>query len=578
MGPWRRWSRAVILLLMRLAPLAVLLYGLPVSASVVEVVPELGNIGSAPAAAGSVSGTVPLQLASGGLMPALALPAPTPLALTVVPTPAAAAKPVFAQARPLLITSLAAMPALDVSKMGGGDSSGAAEKDFNTRAQLDSPAALAEGVLSAPSAELEPGRAPLRLVKPARAALRPLKTAPAASVVPMAAALTALEAAPEGTVLPLGFTPAPADLKVLADLKYEVFLHRRRSDGAWLMARGDRHGVSGEWDAYDLALHNHPEARMGAYSMHSEYPSPEDLTTAAGKNARFFVITRGGVVEWNSHVPKDVASTLTSSFFGRFVMRVAFPALYPTLLANRGVAVAQRSWRKVTSDWLERGLAPVNERVLIEDEIPALVAEEFPVIAAKLGRKIDAAYRADLLKRTNGYRMYWHSSWSYKDHPDNIGIPDGHFNPKFGIRLMVKPDWRGLKDRATNFKPLFSHEYVHWLQHEGFVSRRWGSEIAAVAVEVLRAIELVGLDEVRAGRAGTVHAGVMSSFEGGREWARKGFQEDGSPYLKGSLAGAAYEAGQATGRPEAVWEFLNLVIAGKGALEPADAWARVVRK
>ncbi|MBI5247795.1 MAG: hypothetical protein HY923_11510 [Elusimicrobia bacterium] len=564
---------------MRFAPLVALLCAFSVSvsasASVVEVVPELGNVGSAPAAVGSVAGTVPLQLSAQTLVPALAFPAPT-----IAPVSAAAAKPVVAEARPLLIKSLAAVPALDVSKLGGGDASGAAEKDFNTRAQMEPSTLRVEGfpVIAAPSAELESGRAPLRPVKPARAPLRRLKTAPAASAEPMTAALAALEAASAGTVQKLAFTPTPAGLKVLSELSYEVFLHRRRSDGAWLMARGDRHGVSGEWDDYDLALHNHPEARMGAYSMHSEYPSPEDLETAAGKNARFFVITKGGVVEWNSHVPKDIAPALTSTFFGRFVMRIAFPALYPTLLADRGVAVAQRSWRKVTSDWLERGSAPVNERVLIEDEIPALVAEEFPLIAAKLGRKVDAAYRADVLARTNGYRMYWHSSWSYKDHPDNIGIPDGHFNPKFGIRLMVKPDWRGLKDRATNFKPLFSHEYVHWLQDEGFVSRKWGSEIAAVAVEVLRAIELVGLDEVRAGQAGTVHAGVMSSFEGGRAWARKGFQDDGSPYLKGSLAGAAYEAGQATGRPEAVWEFLNLVIAGKGALEPADAWARVVRK
>ncbi len=97
-----------------------------------------------------------------------------------------------------------------------------------------------------------------------------------------------------------------------------------------------------------------------------------------------------------------------------------------------------------------------------------------------------------------------------------------------------------------------------------------------MAVEVLRAIELIGLDAVRAGRAGTVHAGMLSAFDGGREWARKEVKSESAFYSKGALAGAAYEAAQATGRPEASWEFLNLVIAGKGALEPADAWARVV--
>ena len=141
---------------------------------------------------------------------------------------------------------------------------------------------------------------------------------------------------------------------------------------------------------------------------------------------------------------------------------------------------------------------------------------------------------------------------------------------------MVKPDWRRIPDLAANFRPLFAHEYVHWLQNERFVSTKFGAEIAAVAVEVLRAVELVGLDEVRAGRAGTVHAGIMSSFDGGRVWAREGFKNETAPYMKGVLAGAAYEAAQAAGRPEAAWEFLNLVIAGKGALEPAAAWARVV--
>lgn len=91
----------------------------------------------------------------------------------------------------------------------------------------------------------------------------------------------------------------------------------------------------------------------------------------------------------------------------------------------------------------------------------------------------------------------------------------------------------------------------------------------------MRALALAVL-LVASARAGTVHAGAMSSFEGGREWARGGFKGDGAPYLKGSLAGAAYEAGQATGRPEAAWEFLNLVIAGKDALEPEAAWAKVV--
>lgn len=545
----------------------------------VEVVPELGGLGSAPSASASLS-AAPLQLSANALVPAMSLAAPS-LALVASPVPVAAAaavNPVAAQGRPLLIKSLAA-PALDVGRLGSGESSGAAERDFNARAQLDAPAALAAGAVSAPAAGEASGRS-LRLLKPGP------KPAPSATGnlaaldgydrtgALMKAALKTLDASPAGTVLPLGFAPTEKSLKALSELPHEVFLHRRRADGRWLLARGDRHGVSGRWDAYDLALHNHPTARMGVYSMHSAYPSPEDLETAAGKDARFFVISEEGVVEWNPAVPKDVASTLASTAFGRFVMRLSFPALYPTLLARRGVAAELRPWRKVTTAWLESGAAPLNERVVIEEVIPALVAAEFPIVAAKLGRAVDAAYEADVLTRTNGYRMYWHSATTYKDHPDHLGIPDGHFRSDFGIRLMVKPDWRRLKDLPANYRPLFAHEYVHWLQNEGFVSTKYGAEIAAVAVEVLRAVELLGLDAVRAGRAGTVHAGVLSSFDSGREWARAGFAVETMPYSKGVLAGAAYEAGVAAGRPEAAWEFLNLVIAGKGALEPAAAWAR----
>ncbi|MEQ1920246.1 MAG: hypothetical protein ABL955_13715, partial [Elusimicrobiota bacterium] len=469
-----------------------------------------------------------------------------------------------------------------VSKLGVGDSSGAAEKDFNARAQLDAPAALGAGAVSAPASEGSSRRDVPGLLKPVK------KPAPSVAVrlaahdgydragALMKSALKTLAASPAGTILPLDFIPTDKSLRVLSELTYEVFLHRRKSDGKWLMASGDRHGVSGKWDAYDLALHNHPETRMGAYSLHSAYPSPEDLETAAGKEARFFVLSNEGVVEWNSSVPKGIASSLSSTRFGRFVMRLTFPALYPTLLARRGVAAELKPWRKVTTEWLESGAAPLNEKIIIEKVIPALVAEEFQVIAAKLGRSVDAAYKADVLKRTNGYRMYWHSSYSYKDHPDHVGIPDGHFRSDFGIRLMVKPDWRRIPDLAANFRPLFAHEYVHWLQNERFVSTKFGAEIAAVAVEVLRAVELVGLEAVRDGRAGTVHAGIMSSFDGGREWAREGFKNETAPYMKGVLAGAAYEAAEVTGRPEAAWEFLNLVIAGQGALEPAAAWARVV--
>lgn len=492
----------------------------------VELVPELGNLGASPSAA-SPLGAVPLQMASNALIPLASL-APSPLAASfsapalAVALPAAV-KPAVAEQRPLLIKSLAA-PALDVSKLGSGDAAGAAEADFNARAQLGAPAALGDGVFSAPSAA-EPGRGSfLRLLSPAR---KPAK--------PAAGNLASREE-----------SPTPEGLRALAE-SGESRLLRRAPDGRWRLV-----------------------PRAGASTA---YPTPDEVEAAAGEGGRFFVISKAGVVEWNATVPAGAALALRS---GLAALASRIPGLYPLVLAREGVAVRRTPWTKVVAEGLGAGEAPVNEHVLIARTIPALVAAEFPVIAAKLGRKVDAAYKADVLARTNGYRMFWHSATTYKDHPDHVGIPDGHFRSDFGIRLMVKPDWRRLPDLPANYRPLFSHEYVHWLQDEGFVSTKYGAEIAAVAVEVLRAVELVGLDEVRAGRAGTVHAGIMSSFDGGREWAREGFRHETTAYMKGSLAGAAYEAGIAAGRPEAAWEFLNLVIAGKGALEPAAAWARVL--
>ncbi|MBI2787469.1 MAG: hypothetical protein HYX59_02190 [Elusimicrobia bacterium] len=489
----------------------------------VEVVPELGNLGASPSVV-SPLGAVPLQLASNSLVPLTGL-SPAPLAVPfaapalAVPLPAAV-KPAVAEPRPLLIKSLAA-PALDVSKLASGDAAGAAEADFNARAQLGAPAALGDGVFSAPAAA---GRGSfLRLLSPAR---KPAKAA--------AGKLAAVEDAPtlEG-------------LRALAE-GGESRLLLLAPDGRWRLV-----------------------PRAGAATA---YPTPEEVEAAAGEAGRFFVVSKAGVVEWNATVPAGAGAALRS---GLSALASRIPGLYPLVLAREGVAVRRTPWRKAVAEGLGAGEAPVNEHVLVARTIPALAAAEFPVIAAKLGRGVDAAYKADVLGRTNGYRMYWHSATTYKDHPDHIGIPDGHFRSDFGIRLMVKPDWRRLPDLAANYRPLFSHEYVHWLQDEGFVSTKYGAEIAAVAVEVLRAVELVGLDEVRAGRAGTVHAGIMSSFDGGRAWARGGFGGEGAPYLKGTLAGAAYEAAAVTGRPEAAWEFLNLVIAGKGALEPAAAWARV---
>lgn len=215
---------------------------------------------------------------------------------------------------------------------------------------------------------------------------------------------------------------------------------------------------------------------------------------------------------------------------------------------------------------------PVDAAQMESTLIPAWIKEELPVAAAKLGRPLPAEYAADVLARSKVWVYKWHSRWTYEI---SGGLPDGHFDPKFGIRVMLKTDWRKLKDPETHFRVLFAHEYTHWLQEEGLVTRRYGGEIPAVAVEQLRALELVGLQGMKEGRVGFIAEGNIQSLESGREWARGDMKDVTQLYFRGVLGGAAYEVGRIAGRPEAAWEFLNLVVAEKGGLAPREAFERV---
>ncbi|UPT75641.1 MAG: hypothetical protein M0D55_08200 [Elusimicrobiota bacterium] len=515
-------------------PLAVLLlaFGAPARAGTtrVELTPELG-LPSGPAAGASL---VPLQLGAGSLiplslspaLPAAASLAPSPVPVALVPVKVAAAVP--AGERPLVIKSLSETPALDTSRMGAGESAAATETDFMARAQLGGPSALTASVAAA-SADFKPvKRGHLTLVHSAK--------------TPAAKPAAAVEGAP------LDLVVTPQSLRALTE-KGQTRLLIMTPEGRWLLKERE---------------------------SRSAYPTPEELLEHSGSGARLFVASKSGVLEWNSDV--EDAAALAAGRLERAALKTGVLAGWA--LGRLGAASKMTSWRDVERAGLGAGEAPVDERILLERVIPALIAAELPLVAAKLGYELTPERRADALKRSNGYRMYWHSAYTYKDHPDNLGIPDGHFRKDFGVRLMVKPDWRRIKDIPANFRPLYAHEYTHWLQNEGHVSYKYGGEIAAVAVEILRAIELIGYDAVAAGGAATVHAGNWSSFEGGRQWARAGLGEETTPYSKGALAGAAYEAGVAAGRPEAAWEFLRLVIAGdrnpQPALSPAAAWAKVV--
>lgn len=209
---------------------------------------------------------------------------------------------------------------------------------------------------------------------------------------------------------------------------------------------------------------------------------------------------------------------------------------------------------------------------MANETIPGWLAAELPVAAEKLGVTLSPARREAVLARSKVWVYSWHSFATY----EVSGLPDGHYDPKFGIRVMLKMNWRGLKDPETHFRVLFAHEYAHWLQHEGLVTRRYGVEVPSVAVEQLRAMELVGWEGMKAGRVSFIGERNLAAFERGREWARGGMKDPTALMFPGVLGGAAYEVGRIAGRPRAAWEFLGLVIAENGALEPRAAYERVI--
>lgn len=206
-------------------------------------------------------------------------------------------------------------------------------------------------------------------------------------------------------------------------------------------------------------------------------------------------------------------------------------------------------------------------------DIPGWARTELPITSRLLGRPLTEDQRDAILARTNVWVYRWHSRWTYEVAG---GLPDGHYDPKFGIRLMLKTDWRKLKDPETHFRVLMAHEYGHWLQNDGTLTRRYGIETPSVAIELLRGVELVGMDGLKAGRVGFVGVGVLHSFEDGRRWARGNMSDTTILFYRGALGGAAYQVGLDAGRPEAAWEFLRLVAAETGALSPREAYARVV--
>ncbi|MBI5211368.1 MAG: hypothetical protein HY927_15445, partial [Elusimicrobia bacterium] len=145
-----------------------------------------------------------------------------------------------------------------------------------------------------------------------------------------------------------------------------------------------------------------------------------------------------------------------------------------------------------------------------------------------------------------------------------------------------RPAWKRYADPDHHFRVLFSHEYAHRLQSQGLWTNAYGIEIPAVAVELLRALELAPLSKLAAGHIDFIGQGVLDSFEDGRRWLRDGGTSVEAFYRKGALAGAAYELSLKTGRPDDAWEFLRRVCAirpgSKAGENPAEAAAAIASR
>lgn len=207
-----------------------------------------------------------------------------------------------------------------------------------------------------------------------------------------------------------------------------------------------------------------------------------------------------------------------------------------------------------------RTAVPAETGALETDFLPALISDELDRAAERLlGSPLPAAQKAAVLAETSVKRIRWFHHFTN----DILPVPDGVTYEDSRISLSLRSGWKKYPSVEDHFRVLMTHEYVHRLQNEGVYTRAFGVEIPAVTAELLRAIELAGLDRLKAGHINFIGEGVLGSFENGRSWARGGRTSRDGFYSKGFMAGAAYELAQMTGRPEDAWKFLRKAASGK---------------
>lgn len=233
--------------------------------------------------------------------------------------------------------------------------------------------------------------------------------------------------------------------------------------------------------------------------------------------------------------------------------------------------------------WFER-LAPGRSKRAAEShakaaELGALPADELAAVAERMrGEELTEAQSRAKAVDFKFRVQRWFESFYNDVTEDFTAAPDGVCYRDSRIELFLKPDWRKYPSLTDHFRVLITHEYAHRLQNEGLYTRRWGVEIPAVAVELLRAVELAGLDRLKKGHISFIGEGVLGSFESGRAWARSSSEETMGFYSKGFLAGAAHELALKTGRPDDAWEFVRRVSSGKKEESPRAVYDEIAAR
>lgn len=207
-------------------------------------------------------------------------------------------------------------------------------------------------------------------------------------------------------------------------------------------------------------------------------------------------------------------------------------------------------------------------------------AQEASLAAERLaGRNLTGAEREDAVART---KFVTAGLWKrlFNEFGVMFSYPDGVARPDLSIEL-TRTDPRKLPDEESHYRALFAHEYTHRLQFEGHVTKRYGIEAPPVAVELLRGIEIVGLEALHAGKIPFITVNVLDAFAAGRAWARavaEGKAVEPGFHFKGAIAGAAWELAGRTGRPLDAWEFVRRISSEKTHEAPAAVYADIASR